>query len=270
MHWICTVPDNRSLYIRKLILRGLRGGRNGHLGSPFSIVEILLALYDHTIKFDAKNPQWEGRDRVILSKGHGCLALYSILADKGFFPLEELDRFSRKGSILGGLPSPVTPGIEMDGGTLGHGLSIGVGMALAAKIRKQNHRIFVIVGDGEIQEGSIWEAALCAAKHKLDNLTVIVDYNKMQSWSRIDDVQPMEPMVDKWKSFGFACYSCDGHNIVNLTSELSMRYVKPNCIIAHTLKGKGISEAEQNIDYHHRARITDEEMQKWEAQLEQA
>ena len=168
--------DERSLWLRRLILKGLIGGNRGHLGSSMSLVEILRVLYDDFLQYRAEDPHWDDRDRFILSKGHGCLALYAILADKGFFPIEELDLFCKPGGILGGHPDATkVPGVEASTGALGHGLSIGVGMAIAARINKKKHKIIVLVGDGEINEGSIWEAAISASKHKLDNLVVFID-----------------------------------------------------------------------------------------------
>ena len=172
------------------------------MGSAMSIVEILMVLYDKFINFDSKNPKKENRDRLILSKGHGCLALYAILADKGFFPKEILNSTSKAGSILGGHPEYLkVPGVEASTGALGHGLPIAVGMSLAAKIKRKKHKIYVVVGDGEINEGSIWEAALSASKHNLSNLKVFIDYNKIQSYGFTKDVVDLEPLLDKWKSF---------------------------------------------------------------------
>ena len=173
--------DNRSKYLRQLIVQALIGGGRGHMGSAMSLVEILRVLYDEFINIDPKNPKEENRDRLILSKGHGCLALYSILADKGFFPKKLLNKTSRTGSILGGHPEQKIPGIEVSTGALGHGLPIAVGMSLAAKLKKKKHKIYVIVGDGECNEGSVWEAVMSAANFKLDNLIAIVDYNKVRS-----------------------------------------------------------------------------------------
>src|SRR3990167_2922356 len=162
--------DERSIYLRKLVARGLAGGGRGHLGSAMSLIEILRVLYDEVLRFQPRNPAWKNRDRCILSKGHGCLGLYAILADKDYFQLEALDTFCKRDSILGGHPEAgKIPGVEASTGSLGHGMSIGIGMALAARIEKRDSRVFVIVGDGEINEGSVWEAALSAGKHCLDN-----------------------------------------------------------------------------------------------------
>lgn len=250
--------DDRSKYLRSLILRGMRGGRRGHYGSAASVVEILRVLYD-----DVKRPD----DKVILSKGHGCLALYAILVDKGLIPIEELDRFCHKDGMLGGHPAPHIPGVHCHTGTLGHGLSIAVGMALAAKIRKQSHRIFVICGDGEIQEGSIWEACMSAAKYKLDNLTLIIDHNKLQSAGFVDDIQPLGNLADKFKAFGFWTEQCDGHDIEAVKFTINGCVDQPLCIIANTIKGKGISFAENNPAFHYKGNIDEKLMTEMEEAL---
>jgi len=249
--------DERSKYLRSLIIDGLSAGR-GHVGSPLSIVEILRVLYDEVLAVRPKEPDWPERDRFILSKGHGCLALYAILADHGFFPKEELKRFCKPNALLGGHVDAHIPGIEASTGALGHGLPIGVGMALAARMRGRSSRVFVVTGDGELDEGSVWEAALHAAKHGLDRLSVIVDYNKLQSYGRIDEVLPLEPLADKWQAFGFAVREVDGHDVTALRgvfAELPFEAGKPNAIIAHTLKGRGIPFAELNAGWHHKSTI---------------
>ena len=174
--------DERSKHLRRLAVRTLAGGERGHVGSSMSLVEIMRVLYDDILRYRPQEPKWRERDRMILSKGHGCIALYVMLAEKGFIPIETLDTFCRRDSILGGHPEAAkVPGVEASTGALGHGLSVGVGMALAARIEKRDSRVIVVMGDGEINEGSVWEAALCAGKHKLANLTAVIDYNKIQS-----------------------------------------------------------------------------------------
>lgn len=256
--------DARSLGYRRQILQILLKAKRGHIGSAFSVLEILRVLYDEVLKTDPKNPARPDRDRFILSKGHGCLGLYVILAEKGFFDPVELERFSSASGILGGHPEHVTvPGVEASTGSLGHGLSIGVGMALAAKMDRAAWRVFVVIGDGESQEGSIWEAALSAAKHRLDNLTVILDYNKMQCYSKISEVLGLEPLADKWRAFGFDVREVDGHDIEALKKNLSstpFERGKPSMLIAHTVKGKGVPELEQNPDWHHKAKVSLEEL----------
>jgi transketolase len=247
--------DSRSKYLRSLVVRGLEGGNRGHVGASMSLIEILRVLYDDILRYDPKNPNWMERDRCILSKGHGCLALYAILIDKGFFAIEELDRFCRVDGMLGGHPERgKVPGVEASTGALGHGLPIGVGMALAARMQQRPSRVFVVMGDGEINEGSVWEAALCAGKHRLSNLCAIVDYNKIQSAGTTRDIQDLEPLVDKWKSFGFATVDVDGHDVGALQAlfrRLPLDPQKPTAIICHTVKGKGIPFAEGNPKWHH-------------------
>src|SRR6266851_9895871 len=211
--------DERSRHLRRLAVRALDKGERGHIGSTMSLIELLRVLYDDVLRFRPGEPAWLSRDRMILSKGHGCIALYVILADKGFFPIETLDTFCHRNSILGGHPEATKiPGVEASTGALGHGLSIGVGMALAARIQKRNSRVFVVMGDGEINEGSVWEAAMCAGKHKLSKLTAIIDYNKIQSAGFTRDIQDLEPLVDKWRAFGFAATDVDGHDVRALRS----------------------------------------------------
>jgi transketolase len=256
--------DERSKHLRRTIIEALEGGRRGHLGSSMSMVEILQVLYDSFLQFKPDEPSWKDRDRCILSKGHGCLALYAILADKKFFPREELRTFCLPTSRMGGHPERgKLPGVEASTGALGHGLSIGVGMALAAKINKQEYRVAVVTGDGEINEGSVWEAAMSAAKHKLSNLSVFVDYNKLQSYGPTAEVLDLEPLADKWRSFGFAVEEVDGHDVPALES-LMARFPldpqKPTAIICHTIKGKGFPFAEGNAEWHHKSGITSEEI----------
>jgi transketolase len=264
--------DQRSRDLRKLIVRGIAGGRRGHIGSAFSLVEILRVLYDDVLRYDPKNPEWPQRDRCILSKGHGCLALYAVLVDKGFFPATELEKFCKSDGILGGHPEAhKVPGVEASTGSLGHGLAIGVGMALNARIDQANHRVFVIVSDGESQEGSTWEAALCATKHKLAHLTVLVDYNKQQSYGTVAEVLNLEPFADKWRSFGFAVTEVNGHSVDELRAALTrvpLEPQKPTAMICHTVKGKGISFCEGNLSWHHKTKVTDEEIKALYAELE--
>lgn len=271
--WLVSPPlDSRSLALRRLIVRGLEGGGRGHLGSAFSLVEVLRVLYDDILRYDPQQPKWAQRDRFILSKGHGCLGLYAILADKGFFGAEHLDKFCHFDGMLGGHPeASKIPGVEASTGALGHGLSIGLGQALAARIQKRDSRVVVIMGDGEINEGSVWEAALCAGKHKLGNLTAIVDYNKLQSYDRTSIVQDLEPLTDKWRSFGFAVHEVDGHDVLALKAllkSLPFESNKPSCIISHTVKGKGIAVAEGNPEWHHKSKISAKELADLYAELE--
>lgn len=256
---LATVLDERSIYLRELVVRGLAGGERGHIGSSMSLIEILRVLYDSILRYNPAEPDWAGRDRCILSKGHGCLALYAVLADKGYFPAEELDRFCRFDSILGGHPERgKVPGVEASTGALGHGLSIGVGMALALRARKSDSSVYVVCGDGEINEGSVWEAAMSASKHRLGRLTVIIDYNKIQSAGRTSEILDLEPLADKWTSFGFATTEVNGHDIAALRDALKPggeTTGTPRAVIAHTVKGKGISFAEDDPAWHHKSKL---------------
>jgi len=260
-----TAPlDKRSLYLRRLAVEALDGGQRGHIGSTMSLIEIVRVLYDDIMRYRPEDPDWPGRDRFILSKGHGCIAQYVILADKGFFPRQELRTFCRLRSILGGHPTRgKVPGVEASTGALGHGLSIGVGMALAARIAKRDSRIFVVMGDGEINEGSIWEAAMSAGKHGLTNLVAMVDYNKIQSYGPTDVVQPLEPLADKWRAFGFETVEIDGHDVDALRDTLGrcpLSAHRPTAIICHTIKGRGVPFAENDPEWHHKSQMSQEQI----------
>jgi transketolase len=256
--------DERSRHLRRLIVQALAGGGRGHVGSSMSLVEILRVLYDSYLRYRAFEPEWQDRDRLILSKGHGCLALYAILADKAFFDIAELSTFCKLESRLGGHPEwKKAPGIEATTGALGHGLPIGVGMAIAARIRKRANRVVVIVGDGELDEGSVWEAAMSASKHRLSNLTVFVDCNRLQSYGPTREVLDLEPLVDKWRSFGFEVDEVDGHDVgalERLAARLPLDSQKPTSIICHTVKGKGFPFAEGNAAWHHKSGLKAEEI----------
>lgn len=264
--------DERSKYLRRLIVRGLEGGERGHIGSSMSLVEILRILYDDILRYRPDEPKWPERDRLILSKGHGCLALYAMLADKGFIPVETLDTFCRRESILGGHPeADKVPGVEASTGSLGHGLSYGVGMALSARIKARDTRVIVVMGDGEINEGSVWEAALCAGKHRLSHLTAVIDYNKIQSAGFTRDIQDLEPLTDKWRAFGFAPVEVDGHDVTALRDvfqTLPLDADRPSCVICHTVKGKGLPFAENDPTWHHKSRLGSEEFARMYEVLE--
>ena len=258
--------DDRSLYLRRQSIRALDGGGRGHLGSTLSLIEIMRVLYDDVLNYRADEPLWEDRDRCILSKGHGCIALYVLLADKGFFDDSHLDTFCKSTSILGGHPERgKVPGVEASTGALGHGLSIGVGVALAMRMQKRSSRVFVITGDGEINEGAVWEAAMNAGKHKLANLCVLVDYNKLQSYGPTAEVQPLEPLADKWRSFGFDAEEVDGHGVAALRGALGRlpsKAGRPTAIICHTVKSKGIPFAEHDPNWHHKSRIPPDQIKE--------
>jgi transketolase len=267
-----TPLDARSRQLRKTIIQSVQAGNRGHIGSAFSLVEVLRVLYDDILKYDASNPRWPGRDRCILSKGHGCLALYAVLADRGFFPESELWKFCKPEGILGGHPEyGKVPGVEASTGSLGHGLSIGIGMALNARFDGGAQRVFVVISDGESNEGSVWEAALCASKHKLDHLVVLLDYNKQQSYGTTYEVLDLDPLPDKWKAFGFAVKEVDGHSVTALRQallETPFEPGKPSIIICHTIKGKGVSFVENNLNWHHKTKISEEEARSLLAELE--
>jgi transketolase len=248
--------DARSRDLRLAIVDAMVGGRRGHVGSALSLVEIVRVLYDDVLHVRPSDPQWRDRDRCILSKGHGCLALYAVLADKGFFPREELLVQCTPGALLGGHPETHIPGVEASTGALGHGLPIAVGLALAAKMQHRTNRVVVITGDGELDEGSNWEAALSARKHELDNLVLIVDYNKLQSFGPVSEVMPLEPLANKLTAFGFAVREVDGHDVAALRDALRtlpFEAGKPSALIAHTIKGGGIAECEHDPEWHHKA-----------------
>jgi transketolase len=263
--------DDRSMMLRRMVTNTMIKAGRGHPGSALSLIEILRVLYDSILSINPKKPDDPKRDRLILSKGHGCLALYTILADKGFFPVEDLDTFCAEDSFLGGHPEHgLVPGIEASTGSLGHGLAIGVGIALGLNLRKNPARVFVILGDGEINEGAVWESAMSAAHHGLSNLTAIIDYNKFQSYGPNNDVVMLEPLADKWKSFGFAVSEVDGHDITalqNTFNNISNSNKQPSVIIAHTIKGKGIPLAENNAMWHHKNQLKPDEIKAIEEAL---
>lgn len=263
--------DQRSIELRELIMDGFTTARRGHLGSYLSLVEILRVLYDDILSFRPRYPKWRDRDRFILSKGHGSLALYAILADHGFFSKKKIKSFVSFDSMFGQHPdSRKVPGVEASTGSLGHGLSIGVGMALAARMGHKKYRVVVVISDAECQEGSIWEAALAINKHKLTNLLVIVDYNHAQSYGSTQEVLDLEPFGRKWKSFGFVVQEVDGHDVRELNLSLTKaitKPTKPQIVICHTVKGKGIPFVENNMDWHHKTKLTDEEIARLYAGL---
>lgn len=267
----CPGLDERSRTLRHLVVDALEGGGRGHLGSSLSLIEILRVLYDEVMEHRPRDPEWEGRDRFILSKGHGCLAQYALLADHGYFERSELERFCLPGAMLGGHPERrKAPGVEASTGALGHGLSMGVGMALGLRLKRSSSRVFVALGDGEIDEGSVWEAAMSASKHGLANLCAIVDYNKLQSYGPVDEVQPKEPLVDRWRAFGFQTVEVDGHDLESLRHALAepLATSAPTAVIAHTVKGKGVPFAEHEPTWHHKSNLPAEEIARIRAALE--
>jgi transketolase len=256
--------DERSKALRRTVVNAVVKAGRGHLGPALSLIEIMRVLYDDILRVRPHEARWPERDRCILSKGHGCLALYAVLADKGFFPTETLATFCMHDSILGGHPEfPMIPGVEATTGALGHGLSIGVGIALALRMRGSQARVFVVTGDGELNEGSVWEAAMGASKHRLENLVTVVDYNKFQSYGPTSEVVELEPLADKWRSFGFAVDEVSGHDVAALRKALrAVPYQtgKPSVLICHTVKGKGVPDAENNAEWHHKNKLKPSEL----------
>lgn len=251
--------------IRLDVIEMARFGRRGHIASAFSMVEALVILYDYVMKLDPENPKWDQRDRFILSKGHGCMSYYAALARRGFFSTKEYEQFCMHDGILGGHPTKEKiPGCEASTGSLGHGLSIGVGTALNAKIDNRDSRTFVMLGDGECNEGSVWEAALSASQNKLDNLVALVDYNKFQSYSSTAEVCDLEPFADKWRAFGFEAFEVDMRkspwDLKEILDNIPSKTGKPTAIILHTIKGQGISFVEGDLTFHHKSKIKDEEL----------
>ena len=240
--------------VRRDILYMNHYSNASHSGSALSIVEILITLYFRTLNIDPKNPAMQNRDKFILSKGHASTALYAVLAAKGFFDKSVLNRFYiDDGIIPGHLDMEAVPGIDCSAGSLGHGLSIGVGMAIANKYKMINSKVVVMISDGELNEGSIWEPLLLAPHLKLDNLTVIVDYNKIQSFGITNEVINLEPLNSKLKSFNWDVIEINGHNFTEIEAALNTKTKLPKIIIAHTIKGKGVSFMENKLEWHYRS-----------------
>ncbi|MGB2705751.1 MAG: transketolase [Candidatus Omnitrophota bacterium] len=243
----------KAIQIRKDILTMLEKAGSGHTGGSLSLVEILLALYCYKARHKPKDPDWRERDRIILSKGHGCPALYAVLADAGYFPREELWSLRKLGSRLQGHPQIGLPGVEISSGSLGQGLSVANGMAFANKMDGIKSKVYCIMGDGETNEGQIWEAAMSAAHHRLDNVCGIVDFNKMQIDGFCCDVKALEPFAEKWRDFGWDAKEVDGHDLEQLMralDEADKVKQKPQIIVAHTVKGKGVSFIENRVKWH--------------------
>lgn len=245
----------KAKQIRADILKMLYTCQSGHPGGSLSCVEMLMALYYKVANVDSSNPTMENRDRIVLSKGHACPALYAILADKGYFPREDLWGLRQIYSHLQGHPDMTkTPGVDVNTGSLGQGMSIAVGLAIAAKCKKANYNIYAIVGDGELQEGLVWEAAMSAAHYKLDNYTVMLDHNGLQIDGSNEEVMSVGDVMAKFKAFGFECFKVDGHNLDAITEALKTPVSgKPRFICCETVKGKGISFMENNFAWHGRA-----------------
>lgn len=246
--------EKKAAQIRMDLLEMIYEGKTGHTGGSLSCTDILTTLYYGVMKTDPTNPKWEDRDRFILSKGHSVEGYYCILGDKGFFPKDELKTFSKFGSKFIGHPNNKVPGVEMNTGALGHGLSISVGMALAAKMNGKGYRVFTLMGDGEQAEGSVWEAAMAGAHYKLDNLIAIVDRNKLQISGCTEDVMSLDCLEEKWRSFGWEVIAVDGHDYKQLLEVLGKApktVGKPTLVMAYTTKGKGVSFMENEAHWHH-------------------
>jgi len=254
--------------IRRRSLQMVHRAGLGHPGGDLSSADILAVLYFGVLRIDPRNPAAAGRDRFIMSKGHCSGALYATLAAAGFFPLEDLSTYMQPNSPLSGHPDRNSvPGVEANTGPLGHGLPIGAGAALAAKMDGAAWRTYVLVGDGELQEGSNWEAAMMAAHQGLDNLTVIVDRNRFQQGDATESTTRLEPLVEKWKAFGWAVVEIDGHDheaLLSMFRGLPVESGKPSCVIAHTRKGKGVSFMEDRVEWHHRVPSSQELEQAFE------
>lgn len=249
-----TYLKEKSKQIRKDLIEMIYEAKAGHIGGALSSTDIMTVLYYDIMKVDPNNPTWEDRDRFILSKGHCVEPLYCILADKGFFPKEKLKTFSKFGTTLIGHPNKKNPGIEMNTGALGHGLPVAVGMALAAKLDEKDYRVFVLMGDGEQAEGSVWEAAMAGAHYKLDNLIAVVDRNKLQISGATENIMALEPLEDKWSSFGWNVIAVNGNDIEELQKVmqgLPRVEGKPTLLMAYTTKGKGVPFMENEAKWHH-------------------
>ncbi len=242
--------------LRKKVIELAAVATGGHMGGSFSMMDIIVALYYHVLRIDPKNPRWPERDRFILSKGHGAIGYIPILADLGFFPSEWLSTFNKLDSPFGMHPDMhKIPGVEMSTGSLGHGLSIGVGMALSARLDKRSYRIFVLMGDGELDEGMVWEAAMAASHFKLGNIVAIIDRNRFSLDGATEEIMALEPLRERWESFGWKVYDIDGHDMASLIDTFEglepAEGCVPQLVIAQTVKGKGVDFMENNPIYHY-------------------
>jgi len=271
--------QQKAVQVRRLVLQAVHKAAGGHIGGPLSMVEIALALYFKMMRVDPKNPRWPDRDRYILSKGHSSIALYSVLALRGFFPVEEVYTFDAINSRMQGHPDMTkTPGIDMASGSLGTGASPALGMALGARRLGKDFHTWLHLGDGEIQEGQVWEMAWVASYYNVDNLTAIVDYNHVQQFGFPRDANlkrrfnPISQVPEKWRAFGWNVLECDGHDFDQLIPAMEQAKAtkgKPTCIVAHTIKGKGISFMENDFNWH--AKVPNkEELEKSMSELDAA
>ena len=256
--------EKKATQIRLDLLKMIFEANTGHTGGSLSSTDIMTVLHYSIMKIDPSNPDWEERDRFVLSKGHSVESYYCILADMGFFPKEDLKTFCQFGSKLTGHPNNKIPGIEMNTGSLGHGLPVAVGMALTAKIDKKSWRTFVLMGDGELAEGTVWEGAMAASNYNLDNLIAIIDRNRLQMSGDTEDVMKLEPLKKKWEDFGWEVIEVDGNDVEQLEKALSSAPAvknKPTLFMAYTTKGKGVSYMENEAGWHHKV-PTDEQMKQ--------
>jgi len=249
--------EERAKVIRRHVIRMLAKAGSGHPGSSLSTVDLLVALFYNKLKHNPQQPAWPDRDRFVMSKGHGCPALYAVLAEMGYFGIDKLDTLRQFGSILQGHPCmKTTPGIEISGGSLGQGLSVGLGIALAAKLDKKDYRTYVMLGDGEIEEGQVWEAAMAASHYKADNLCAIIDQNGLQIDGFIHEIMSSYPIPDKWRGFGWHVIEINGHDYKAISSaydEAEKIKGRSTVIVAKTIKGKGVSFMENQVDWHGKA-----------------
>lgn len=256
------ILKEKARIIRRDILEMITEAGSGHPGGSLSGVEIATALYFHAMRLDPANPRWPERDRFVLSKGHAAPLLYAALAERGFFPREELWGLRKLGRMLQGHPDlKGTPGVEVSTGSLGQGLAVANGMALAGKLDRRDYRVYVLLGDGEIQEGMVWEAAMAAAHYKLDNLTAFLDHNGFQIDGPITEVMSPEPVADKWRAFGWHVITVDGHDfpqVLGAVDEAKGVKGRPTMIVAETVKGKGVGFMENQVGWHGVAPTRDE------------
>jgi transketolase len=260
-----TELEKKARALRLNIIKMIGVGQKGHLGGSFSLAEIATVLYFYKMKHDPKNPRWEGRDRFLLSKGHAALVQYAALAEAGYFPKDEIEKVKCLGAMLQGHPDMLTtPGIEANTGSLGQGLSIACGIAAGLRLDEKKNKVYCIVGDGEIAEGQIWEAAMTASFYKLDNLTAILDKNGLQATGAIVERYDTNPLAEKWRAFGWHVAEMDGHNvkeIVEVLDSVDKIQGQPKMIIARTVKGKGLPFAENNVAFHN-GELTQEQFEK--------
>jgi transketolase len=262
--------EEKAKQIRRLIIQMLAEAGSGHPGGSLSAADLISVLYFSVLRHNPKDPHWPDRDRFHMSKGHCCPLWYAVLAESGYFPKDKLMTLRKLGSMLQGHPDRRTPGVDVASGSLGQGLSVGLGMSLAAKIDRRGYRVYVLLGDGETQEGNVWEAAMACSHYKCDNLCAMLDYNGFQIDGKTKDIMNLEPVVAKWQAFGWHTIEIDGHNMKEILcayQEAETIKGKPTIIIAHTIKGKGVSFMENVVDFHGRA-PTKEEAEKALKELE--